>query len=89
MAASARTRCVAFWMSYVLTRPLGASFADYFSKPHRLSGVGFGNGPTAVVCFAAVAALVGYLIVRAPGHPERRASTGAAMPPCHGRASLR
>src|SRR5271170_8213383 len=28
----------AFWMSYVLTRPLGASFADYMSKPRALSG---------------------------------------------------
>jgi uncharacterized membrane-anchored protein len=29
----------AFWMSYVVTRPLGASFADYISKPHNLSGI--------------------------------------------------
>ena len=33
----------AFWMAYVVTRPLGASFADYISKPpgtqrHRLWG---------------------------------------------------
>ena len=37
----------AFWMSYVVTRPLGASFADYISKPHNLSGINFGDGPTA------------------------------------------
>ena len=35
----------AFWMSYVVTRPLGASFADYISKPHSLSGISFGDGP--------------------------------------------
>jgi uncharacterized membrane-anchored protein len=57
---------VAFWISYVLTRPLGASFADYVSKPATLSGIGLGNGPTAVICFAAVALLVGYLMVARP-----------------------
>lgn len=56
----------AFWMSYVLTRPLGASFADYVSKSHKAGGLGFGNGPTAAVCFAAVAALVLYLAIRKP-----------------------
>jgi uncharacterized membrane-anchored protein len=56
----------AFWMSYVLTRPLGASFADYLSKPHNLSGIDFGNGPTAAICFAAVAVLVAYLAIARP-----------------------
>ena len=31
----------AFWFAYVVTRPIGASFADYFSKPKNLSGLGF------------------------------------------------
>jgi uncharacterized membrane-anchored protein len=56
----------AFWMSYVLTRPLGASFADWFSKPHDITGLGYGNGPTALVCFVAVAVLVGYLAIARP-----------------------
>ena len=25
---------VAFWVAYVVTRPLGASFADWLGKPH-------------------------------------------------------
>jgi uncharacterized membrane-anchored protein len=54
---------VAFWFAYVVTRPLGASFADYFSKPHSLSGANFGDGPTALVATIAVAALVAYLSV--------------------------
>jgi uncharacterized membrane-anchored protein len=57
---------VAFWISYVLTRPLGASFADYASKPHALSGRNLGNGLTAAACFLAVAALVVYLAVARP-----------------------
>lgn len=57
---------LAFWISYVLTRPLGASFADYASKPHTLGGINLGNGPTAAACFLAVAALVMYLAVFRP-----------------------
>jgi uncharacterized membrane-anchored protein len=55
-----------FWTSYVLTRPLGASFSDWFSKPRNLSGLNYGNGVTAVVCFLLVAALVCYLAVARP-----------------------
>jgi uncharacterized membrane-anchored protein len=54
---------VAFWAAYVVTRPLGASFADYFSKPRALSGADFGDGPTAVVLTAAVVVLVAYVAV--------------------------
>jgi uncharacterized membrane-anchored protein len=56
----------AFWMSYVVTRPLGASFADYISKPHNLSGLNFGDGPTAVVFAIAVFVLVSYLAIAKP-----------------------
>ena len=56
----------AFWTSYVLTRPLGASFADYVSKPHHIGGLAVGNGPTAAACFLAVAVLVGYLAIARP-----------------------
>ncbi len=56
----------AFWMSYVLTRPLGASFADYISKPHYLSGIKFGDGPTAIVFAIAVFVLVAYLAIARP-----------------------
>jgi uncharacterized membrane-anchored protein len=50
----------AFWMAYVLTRPLGASFADYFGKPHALSGANYGEGPTALVTTLIIAVLVIY-----------------------------
>jgi uncharacterized membrane-anchored protein len=56
----------AFWMSYVVTRPLGASFADYISKPHYLSGIKFGDGPTALVFAVAVFVLVSYLAASRP-----------------------
>ncbi|HSZ15099.1 MAG TPA: hypothetical protein VK790_13770 [Solirubrobacteraceae bacterium] len=56
----------AFWMSYVVTRPLGASFADYISKPRNLSGINFGDGSTAIVFAIAVFALVSYLALARP-----------------------
>jgi uncharacterized membrane-anchored protein len=56
----------AFWMSYVVTRPLGASFADYISKPRNISGINFGDGPTAIVFAIAVLVLVSYLAVVRP-----------------------
>ena len=65
----------AFWMSYVVTRPLGASFADYMSKPRALSGVNFGDGPTAVVFAVAVLVLVLYLAV---ARPDIQRPTGTA-----------
>jgi uncharacterized membrane-anchored protein len=56
----------AFWMSYIVTRPLGASFADYISKPKSTSGINFGDGPTAIVFAVAVLVLVTYLALARP-----------------------
>jgi len=53
----------AFWFAYVVTRPLGASFADYFGRARSLSGAGFGSGRVAVIVAIAVVILVGYLAV--------------------------
>jgi uncharacterized membrane-anchored protein len=54
---------VAFWFAYVVTRPLGASFADYLSKPHLVSGINYGDGPTSVVMTVPIVILVAYLAV--------------------------
>jgi uncharacterized membrane-anchored protein len=67
----------AFWMSYVVTRPLGASFADYLSKPHNLSGINFGDGPTAIVFAVAVFVLVAYLAVARPDIQKPLGTSGA------------
>jgi uncharacterized membrane-anchored protein len=54
----------AFWFAYVLTRPLGASFADWFGKPHRIgSGLGWGDGLVSGLALIAIAALVAYVAV--------------------------
>jgi uncharacterized membrane-anchored protein len=51
---------VAFWCAYVITRPLGASFADWTGKPY-LGGLGLGDGPIALVLTAAIVVIVGAL----------------------------
>jgi uncharacterized membrane-anchored protein len=54
---------VAFWSAYVVTRPLGASFADWLGKPHSFGGgLGFGDGTVTAVALAAFALLVGYVV---------------------------
>jgi uncharacterized membrane-anchored protein len=45
---------VAFWAAYVLTRPLGASFADWMAvEPHR-GGLGLGAGGASLILVAVV-----------------------------------
>jgi len=73
----------AFWIAYVLTRPLGASFADYISKAPSISGIGFGDGPTALVFAVAVLILVLYLAVARPDiqQPPDAGDAGRLMSP--------
>jgi uncharacterized membrane-anchored protein len=54
---------VTFWSAYVLTRPLGASFADWLGKPTNARGLGWGDGTVSVVLTVLIAVLVGYLSV--------------------------
>jgi uncharacterized membrane-anchored protein len=53
----------AFWIAYVLTRPLGASFADWMSASPRRGGLGLGAGPVALIWTAPILAFVVYVAV--------------------------
>jgi len=53
----------AFWFAYILTRPLGASFADWTGKTQSVGGLGWGDGPVAGVLALLIIVLVGYLQV--------------------------
>ena len=53
----------AFWIAYILTRPFGASFADWAGKAKNLSGLGLGTGEISVVLTVLIVILVGYLTV--------------------------
>ena len=54
---------LAFWICYVLTRPVGASFADYVAFPHSFGGLGVGHGPVALFLTFLIVIFVGYLTV--------------------------
>lgn len=54
---------ISFWIAYILTRPLGASFADYLAQPLSYGGLGFGMEKTSVVFLVAIICVVLYLTV--------------------------
>ena len=54
----------AFWFAYVLTRPLGASFADWIAVPPGRGGLDLGTGPITLILLVAIAAGVTALSVR-------------------------
>jgi uncharacterized membrane-anchored protein len=54
---------IAFWSSYVLTRPLGASVADWLAAKPASGGLGWGTGPVTAIGLVLFAALVTYLAV--------------------------
>jgi uncharacterized membrane-anchored protein len=54
---------LAFWLAYILTRPLGASFGDLLSQPLEYGGLGFGTVITSLLFLGAIAAIVIYLTV--------------------------
>jgi uncharacterized membrane-anchored protein len=52
-----------FWFAYVVTRPIGASFADWVGKPKVVSGLGWGDGRVSLVLTVVIVALVAYLAI--------------------------
>ena len=73
---------LSFWFAYVVTRPLGASFADWVGVSHSRGGLGVGTGLVSLALAGAIALLVAHLTVESPGRPrrsrrQRRALTSA------------
>lgn len=60
---------VAFWSAYVVTRPLGASFADYLWVP-RPWGAGFGKDAVSIVTIAVFLVAVVYAARTRNGVPK-------------------
>jgi uncharacterized membrane-anchored protein len=55
---------VAFWFAYIVTRPLGASFADWMGVSTVRGGLDWGTGPVSLVLTAIIIVLVAMLSVR-------------------------
>jgi uncharacterized membrane-anchored protein len=82
-----------FWAAYVVTRPLGASVADWLGKPAGQTGRGWGDGTVTALGLVAFVVLVAYIArtrrdVQQPGaavrpaheHLHRRALGGQPPP---------
>jgi uncharacterized membrane-anchored protein len=72
---------VAFWFAYIVTRPLGASFADWLAWPPSVGGLGLGHGEVSLVSTVIIAGLVGYMAVSHKDVMVRRAEPGPPPPP--------
>jgi len=68
----------AFWLAYVLTRPLGASIADWIGKPDN-GGLGFGDGAVSAIALVAFVALVAY--ITASGRDVQRGARPVPLQP--------
>ncbi|MFC0220367.1 putative membrane-anchored protein [Pseudochelatococcus lubricantis] len=55
---------LAFWLAYILTRPLGASFGDLLSQPIEYGGLGFGTVITSLIFLICIVAIVAYATLR-------------------------
>jgi len=54
---------LAFWIAYILTRPLGASLGDSLSQPLSNGGIGLGATATSAIFLTSILSLVIYLSV--------------------------
>ena len=64
----------AFWFAYIVTRPLGASFADWAAVPPSRGGLGLGYGSVSLGLLLLIVGFVAYLTVT---HKDVRAERGA------------
>lgn len=53
-----------FWLAYILTRPLGASFGDLLAKPAEYGGMGLGTIVTSAGFLVAILTLVVVMTMR-------------------------
>jgi uncharacterized membrane-anchored protein len=92
---------LAFWLAYILTRPLGASIGDYLSQPVEETGLGLGTILTSVIFLVTILALVVYLTVskrdliavspkeaQLDGAPQLDGEPGPEAPPAGGGSKI-
>lgn len=55
---------LAFWLAFILTRPLGASIGDLLSQPTKNGGLGWGTTGTSMLFLSLIISLVIYLSLK-------------------------
>ncbi len=86
---------LAFWLAYILTRPLGANIGDWLATPSSEQGLGLGTFGTSIVFLSAILATVVYLSVSRtdvisesdPASTDRTDDGGAASAPATAHAA--
>ncbi|WP_323036436.1 hypothetical protein [Pararhodobacter sp.] len=54
----------AFWLCYIFTRPLGASFGDFLAQPPEFGGLGLGTTVTSIAFLAIIAGTIAVMSMR-------------------------
>jgi uncharacterized membrane-anchored protein len=72
---------VAFWFAYIVTRPLGASFADWLAVPASQGGLDLGKGAVSIATWALIVGLVAFLAVTRRDAPRDSSKGPAAVQP--------
>jgi uncharacterized membrane-anchored protein len=68
---------LAFWIAYILTRPLGANIGDWLSLTTAEGGLGLGTLATSIIFLAAILGTVVYLSITKTDIIERAANKAA------------
>jgi len=74
---------LAFWIAYVLTRPLGASLGDLLTQSRDFGGLGLGASLTSLIFLAVIVLLVIREQVNLNRHGIRAKGEAPAVPPRH------
>jgi uncharacterized membrane-anchored protein len=67
---------LAFWIAYILTRPLGASMGDLLTQPRDAGGVALGTIGTSLIFLGVIVSLVIYLSLEEKKHPLQPVAIG-------------
>ncbi len=59
-----------FWLAYIFTRPLGASFGDLMSQPAQYGGMGLGTVITSALFLGAIILIVAYMSLSHDGEED-------------------
>src|SRR5581483_3251543 len=63
---------LAFWLAYIITRPLGASFADWMGVPKDLGGLNWGRGMVSLGLTGLIIIIVAFVAATREDSPTQR-----------------
>jgi hypothetical protein len=69
---------LAFWIAYILTRPLGASMGDLLSQDRSVGGLGLGTTVTSIIFLLAILIVVVFLQITRKDATEAQAAEARA-----------